>query len=138
VERDDGTPAEFRAEATRHGTAVVISVRGELDIAPAPHLQGAVSDAAAGLVDEAGRAVVVVDLTECDFLDSTGCRSIALSARGIPSGVRLVLVCPESNRGVYRVLDFVQISAAVKIYGAPAEVFADFGGTPPEGLPLLP
>jgi anti-anti-sigma factor len=135
VDPVDGTPAEFRAEAERHGRSVVVGVHGELDIATAPQLQGAVSDGAAGLAADADRGVVIIDLTSCEFLDSTGCRAIVLSARGMPGGIRLVLVCPEANRDVYRVLDFVQISAAVKIYETPNEVFADLAVTPPDGLP---
>lgn len=126
---------QFTAEAARHGNAVVVSVHGELDIATAPQVQAAVSDGAAALAADADRGVMIIDLTPCTFLDSTGCRAIALSARGMPGGVRLTLVCPESNRDVYRVLDFVQISAAVKIYDSPDEVFADLAVTPPEGLP---
>lgn len=125
---------QFSAEAARHGDAVVIGVHGELDIATAPQLQAAVGDGTAGLTG-AGRGLVIIDLTTCAFVDSSGCRSIALSARGMPADVRLALVCPEANRDVYRVLDFVQISAAVKIYETPADVFADLAVTPPEGLP---
>jgi anti-sigma B factor antagonist len=124
----------FSAEARRQGNAVAIAVRGELDIATAPQVQAAVSDGASELAAGPGPGVVIIDLSPCTFLDSTGCRAIALSSRGMPGTVRLVLVCPESNRDVYRVLDFVQLSAAVKIYESPDEVFADLAVTPPEGL----
>jgi anti-sigma B factor antagonist len=61
----------IREEADR----IILALQGELDMANAPLLQGAVES------DQlAGTATVVLDLQELTFLDSTGLR-IILSAR---------------------------------------------------------
>jgi anti-sigma B factor antagonist len=109
---------EFGVAPVQHEGALVLVVTGELDVATAPQLRAAM--AAAGQTP-----VVVVDLTGCSFLDSTGCRTIAVSARQLPRPTRVALVCPEANRDVYRVLDFVQMSTALKIYDVLDDALAD-------------
>jgi anti-anti-sigma factor len=114
----EGEEVEFGVEPAQHEGALVLAVTGELDVATAPQLRAA--------LHEAARApVVVVDLTGCSFLDSTGCRTIVVSARQLPHPTRVALVCPEGNRDVYRVLDFVQMSTALKIYDVLDDALAD-------------
>jgi anti-sigma B factor antagonist len=54
-------------ESTRRGTTSVLTLRGEVDVYTAPRLRQAIVD----LVD-AGSPLVVVDMANVDFLDSTG------------------------------------------------------------------
>ena len=64
---------------------VVLS--GELDIASAPHFLEEVADAAAG------RAVVILDLRELAFMDSTGLQAILTAhARLAQADCRLALI----------------------------------------------
>jgi anti-sigma B factor antagonist len=55
-------------EPARVGSAVVVAVKGEVDIATGPRLRAALSDA----LDEPGSGPVIVDLSEVTFLGSTG------------------------------------------------------------------
>ena len=67
-----------------------LTLRGELDIATAPRLQEAVDAALAARPE-----LLVVDLRELSFLDSSGLRQfIVLAGRAEQEGFRLVLVRP--------------------------------------------
>jgi anti-sigma B factor antagonist len=62
-----GSESPFRAIVTYSESQVVVALSGELDLAGAPQLR----ECFAQLADEAVTQVVV-DLTDLDFVDSTG------------------------------------------------------------------
>lgn len=82
----------------------VVSLGGELDCETSPQLAAALADASAK-----GRAVVV-DLTELQFIDSSGLH-VLMSGM---DGARRILVCPPGN--VARVLEIVRAGNALPIY----------------------
>ncbi len=77
-------PPAFRILTNESGSRVEIAIQGELDLATAPQLEAEFERVAA--LD--GLELVVVDLRELAFLDSTGLEAISSStrARG-PQGV---------------------------------------------------
>jgi anti-sigma B factor antagonist len=86
-----------------------VNLSGELDLATAPQLQHALTEAAAG------RTALILDLSELTFMDSTGLHLI-LSARArlAEADCRLVLVPGDHQvqqifelTGVDRLLEFV-------------------------------
>lgn len=77
-------------EQHRDGKAVVMTLRGELDIATVPRLEEAVS---AALADAPGE--LTIDLRPLGFLDSSGLRQfILLADRAQAEGWRLSLIRP--------------------------------------------
>jgi len=70
---------------------VVVGVRGELDLAAAEAFEDAIAS-----VRDASH--VVVDLTDCTFLDSSGVRALSLSARDITSAARGSTSSPPTRR----------------------------------------
>ena len=88
---------------------------GELDIATAPHLADALSEAARG------SAAVILDLSELTFMDSTGLHAIVSAhTRLHETACRLVLVpgCHQIQRifeitGTEHVLEFASAPDAV-------------------------
>jgi anti-sigma B factor antagonist len=77
-------------EQRRDGDAVVLSLRGELDIATVPRLEEAVANALADAPRE-----LTIDLRPLGFLDSSGLRQfILLADRAQEEGWRLVLIRP--------------------------------------------
>lgn len=77
-----------------------ISVGGELDLAVAERLDKAIE-----AVDESC-AGVVIGLTDCEFIDSTGIAVIVRAHRRFEAeGRRLVVCCPEDQ--VERMLDLI-------------------------------
>ena len=87
---------EFRIELfVADGDALGVRVHGELDTATADELLDAVESHAEPV------STCVVDLTYCDFLDSSGIRALLLSQRTLDSGkgtMRLINVRPHVDR----------------------------------------
>lgn len=110
------SPAPFEASAAELGDGVrVITVRGELDLSTAPSLEAPLEEAVA-----TGDASVLVDLSGCEFIDSTGIALIVRawqrldrSADGNGSG-RLV-IC-SGNDQVRRVLEITGLELSIPIH----------------------
>ena len=82
----------------------VLSVRGELDIATVGILRAEVEDV---LTDSTGQ--LVLDLSGTGFIDSTGSRELARTAKAAARrGVSVVAVVPRENRIVRKVLEFMR------------------------------
>lgn len=92
---DDPERLEFRVrsrtETTAAGPAVVVDVRGEVDLSTAGELEAAV---AAALADRP--TALVVDLTDVTFLDSAGLGVLAHGHvnRAADIGFRVVVTSP--------------------------------------------
>jgi anti-sigma B factor antagonist len=94
--------------AERRGNAVVLRVTGALDLALAPKLRQ--------LVDRAGRLgpeVLVLDLTDVDFLASAGMAVLVRTHRNAgATGVRVV----ASSRVTLRPLELTQLTSELDLY----------------------
>lgn len=103
---------ELAVDSAEHGGGTVLTVRGELDIATVPALREAVDKAVA-----AAPPLVLLDLTHLEFIDSTGCRELMRTGKsGAAGGTTVEVVCPESNRRVRRVVDFMQLGALMPVH----------------------
>lgn len=90
------TPLEVEREGS------LIRLRGDLDAQTAPLLDGAAAEVAA-----AGTEEIVLDLSEVDFVDSSGLRSI-LAARRTAGADGLVLRSP--SRAVAAILELTGLA----------------------------
>jgi anti-anti-sigma factor len=113
----------FACTLRSHGRdAAWIRVTGELDLAAAPQLSRALSDAAAF----ASR--IVLDLRELSFMDSSGLHLIvAATRRQREAGGRLVLVRGPhqidrifSLTGLTEVVEFIDLDASAPALDCPA------------------
>jgi len=119
------SPAPFEAAAIEIDGIRVIAVRGELDLSTAPGLEP--------LLEEAlrGPEAVIVDLTECEFIDSTG---IALVVRawqqiaGEEGGTGRKLIVCSSNTQVGRVLEISGLGQSIPIHTSREEGLAALRG----------
>jgi anti-anti-sigma factor len=117
-------PAPFEASAAEvDGGVRLISVRGELDLGTAPDLEGPLEEAIAS-----GDASLIVDLTECEFIDSTGIALIVRAwqrldrdAAGDGNG-RVVL--SGGNAQVRRVLEVTGLELSIPIHDSRDEALA--------------
>jgi anti-anti-sigma factor len=101
------TSGDFDVQvATMPGDAVVVEVSGELDLATAPRLEAAIT--------EAGRASrLVVDLSECTFLDSAGVRALASAVHEkTQRPVALVVTDP----GIMRVIEITRLDTLLEVH----------------------
>jgi stage II sporulation protein AA (anti-sigma F factor antagonist) len=98
---------EITVEALAQGGSVV-RVDGELDLATKRHLEEAVQDA-----DPSGR--LVIDLSDCTFLDSSAVRVLISTARSAQdAGGQVALVA--SDAGVLRVLEIAAVDTLLPVH----------------------
>lgn len=121
-------PAPFEATAAQLDDGVrVVAVRGELDLSTATDLEGPLEDAVSS-----GDASVLIDLSECEFIDSTGIALIVrtwqrldVSADGDGSG-RVVI--SSANEQVRRVLEITGIELSIPIHSTRDQALAALRG----------
>jgi anti-sigma B factor antagonist len=104
-------PAEFALSEQRIGVRVILAVRGEIDLASVGLLEAATASAiAAGVPD------LWIDLTDADFMDSTGVNALLRAHHVLADGRgRLTVICPEGC--VRRTLEVAGVAAHIALYG---------------------
>src|SRR5687768_11688656 len=103
----------FEVTIEEHAGAVHARLRGELDISTAPRLEDTLSR-----VEADGPALLVIDLSQLDFMDSTGLRLlISADTRAREAGRRLVLI--QGNEMVQRVLRLTRLDERLEIVDGP-------------------
>ncbi len=96
--------SSFRLTSGRTGSAIVLVLDGELDVATAPQLVAAVAEA----VGVPGSEPLFLDAAKVSFMDSSGIRALLESQeRAEEAGRRFALVRPSGP--VTRVLDLVNL-----------------------------
>ena len=103
----------FRVELSRRDGSLIASVLGEVDLATAPQLLDAVESSLVS--DSAGTSRVVVDLTEVEFLDSSGLNALVGLERLLSgNGVELRLVSP-ADAVVRQVFEITQLMETLRV-----------------------
>ena len=112
----------FRVEAENEAGLNTVSVFGELDQATAPELRSALTEAL-----EDGDAVLV-NLSDCDFIDSTGLSLLVETKRKVADdGRRFGVCCPDAD--VRRLLELTGIDTAVGLFDTRDEAIAALSGS---------
>jgi len=104
-------PVAFRAETERlDGDVSAVQVYGELDQATVPQLTRALDS----VIDE-GTGALLVDLTDCSFIDSSGLAALVTAReRVIADDTRQFgLCCPDSQ--VRRLLEVTGLDEAMGV-----------------------
>ncbi len=110
--------AAFKVEAESDGDLHTVMVHGELDQGTAPQLRGVLG---AAMGDSA--TSVLVDLTECDFIDSTGLSLLVEAKRRLGEERRAFGVCcPDAD--VRRLLELTGIDEAIGLFDTRDEAVA--------------
>ena len=110
-------PPDFRILTDRSGTRVEIAIHGELDLATAPQLEAEFQRV--GALD--GIELVIADLRNLAFLDSTGLEAIMkCDARLRAKGSEFVVV--RGPRAVERLFDVMQLDQKLRIVDDPGDV----------------
>jgi anti-anti-sigma factor len=122
------SPAPFEATAVQLDDGVrVISVRGELDLGTAAELESPLEDAVS-----AGDASLLIDLSACEFIDSTGIALIVrawqrLDRAADGDGSGRVVVCSYNDQ-VRRVLEITGLELSIPIHGTREEALSALRG----------
>ncbi|HEX4730818.1 MAG TPA: STAS domain-containing protein [Solirubrobacterales bacterium] len=121
-------PAPFQASSSElEGGIRVLEIHGELDLSTATQLEEPLEEAV-----QAENAAVVIDLADCQFIDSTGIALIvrawqrvdAAAGNGGKGG--LVLCCP--NEQVRRVLEVTGLEHSLRVFPTRDEAVAALRG----------
>jgi anti-anti-sigma factor len=124
-------PAPFDASAAQLDDGVrVIEVRGELDLSTAPQLEGPLDEAVAD-----GDSSVLIDLSGCEFIDSTGIALIvrawqrtAQDGNGDGDGGKRGFVICSQNEQVRRVLEITGLELSIPIHPTRDDALAALRG----------
>jgi anti-sigma B factor antagonist len=106
-----GSPAwqPFSVSVSTDGTRATVALRGELDLSGVDRAREAIEQAESG-----DTTLVVLDLSELDFIDSTGLEVMLRAARRAhDSGRRLVVARP--SRYVRRLLEMTAIDQSLDV-----------------------
>ena len=117
---------DFSVEVHNQGGASVLAVIGELDLRTSPELEKRLAD-----VFDAGAELVILDLRQIEFMDSTGLR-VLLGAhqRASENGRRFALVRGADQ--VERVLTLTGVRDLLTVVDAPEELLTA-GEQPSDG-----
>ena len=108
--------SHFRVETRKHDRAAVLAVTGELDLASSPALEGELER-----VSQSDAWVVIVDLRELEFLDSTGLGVLVkANHRAEEAGRRFALV--RGGPQVQRLLNLTGIVDRLTVVDTPEEL----------------
>jgi anti-anti-sigma factor len=108
----------FRVQAESLTGLEAVSVSGELDQSTAPELRTALS----GAFDQAPGGVLV-DLSDCAFIDSTGLSLLVETKRHLTEeSRRFGVCCPDAD--VRRLLELTGIDQAVGLFDTRDEAIA--------------
>jgi anti-sigma B factor antagonist len=117
--------APFRVEAETEPGLHTVSVYGELDQGTAPELRGVLSRALGN-----GNGSVLIDLSDCEFIDSTGLSLLVEAKRRLDEERRHFGVCC-AHVDVRRLLELTGIDEAVEVYDTRDEAIATLGDGSP-------
>ena len=110
--------SQFRLEVRSQGQATIIAVSGELDLASSPALQEELDRVSALDTD-----LLIIDLRELDFMDSTGL-SVLVRAhqRAEEQGRQLAMV--KGAQQVQRLLSLTGVADRLTLVDSPEELLS--------------
>jgi anti-sigma B factor antagonist len=103
----------------------VVRIVGELDMAHEEELRSELKSAI-----ESDRTGVLVDLSECDFIDSSGVRSLLLGreAQAATAGGNKAFAVVAGNDQVLRILSVMGVDKVIPVRPTIEEAIAALGG----------
>lgn len=114
-------PAPFEVKVGELEQGVrTIAVRGELDLSTAPELEGPLEETL-----DSGEGSILIDLSRCEFIDSTGIALIVRAWQRLDSGEngRPLVICSD-NQQVRRVLEITGLELSIPVHATRDEALA--------------
>lgn len=107
------SPEPFETTSSEVDGIRVITVRGELDLSTAPELENPLQAALQG-----GETPVLIDLSECEFIDSTGIALIVRAWQELDGDDQNPgqLVIANRNDQVQRVLEISGLNLSIPVH----------------------
>lgn len=119
-------PFEVKVGDLEHGVRTIF-VRGELDLSTAPDLEGPLEQT---LESEEGS--VLIDLSQCEFIDSTGIALIVRAWQRLDGGEdgRNLVLCSQNDQ-VRRVLEITGLELSIPVHPTRDEAISALTAQPP-------
>ena len=108
--------SRFRVDVRNDAGAAVIAVAGELDLATSPDFEAELLGALHG-----GAGVVILDLRELDFMDSTGLSVLVKAHRAAEEGSRHLYLIKGPPQ-VQRLLSLTGVGERLTVVDSPDDV----------------
>jgi anti-anti-sigma factor len=108
------SPAPFKVRSEQHDGVLVIAVEGELDMSTATDLERELEGPLS-----AGQSPLLIDLSRCEFIDSTGIALIVRSWQALDGNGRFAL-CGIGHQ-VKRVLDITGLEQTIPTHPSRAQ-----------------
>jgi anti-sigma B factor antagonist len=110
----EGSPLVVAAtEADADGRVLVLSVKGELDLAVAEELSGELERAGLDGFDGAG---VVLDLSGVSFMDSSGLHAVIVATEAMGAAERPYALVVPAESPVNSILELTQVAERLPVY----------------------
>ena len=112
---------DLELESSKRDGQTVLTVRGEIDVYPAPRLRQAIVD----LVD-AGSVNLVIDMEKVDFLDSTGLGVLVEGLKRVRTrGGDLSIVVTQDK--IVKIFEITGLNKVFPIHGTRDEALGSLG-----------
>lgn len=87
-------------------------MRGELDLSTAPELEAPLEE-----ILDSGEGSLLIDLSQCEFIDSTGIALIVRAWQRLDSGEngRALVICSQNDQ-VRRVLEITGLELSIPVH----------------------
>lgn len=106
------SPTALRISTYETGSAVVVTVAGEIDRETAPQLESAADDG----LKRAGRSLCVIDLTRVGFLGSSGLTALVRASKRAEERPEALRIVVDSNRPVIRPIEISGLDQVLALY----------------------
>ncbi len=117
-------PAPFDVSSEQlEGGVRVFAVRGELDMSTAPELERGLEQALAE-----SEASILVDLSECEFIDSTGIALIVRAWRRLADQGERQLALASGDHQVRRLLKITGVEGSIPMHESRDAALAELRG----------
>jgi anti-sigma B factor antagonist len=114
----------IEASTLGDGRAMLVAVSGELDLSTCDQLKPAADDAVFG-----GRPLIL-DLSGCTFIDSSGLRLVLQIANGLAEEEVPIAVVAAGESSVRKLFSLTAIDQTIPLFDTREEALASLGGKP--------
>lgn len=111
--------SEFEVHNEVRDDVRVVSIRGEFDLASVEPGRDAIAEAASDPVRS-----LVIDLIECEFIDSTGLATILGETRPLRNGQSTAAIASPEGSEVRRLLDLMGVTMSLPTFDTVDEALA--------------
>ena len=112
------TSIPFEVRSSRRGEVTILEVAGEIDMSTAPELANAIGSVTRGA------SLVVVNLSEVVFLDSSALNALVRSQRELAERNISIRVVSPTDRAVRRVFEITHLTESLSVVDSLDEALA--------------